>query len=135
MCGMALCRTSIFTFIILVLLASSAAAQNVTGEITGRVMNSRDGEPLALVQIELTGTPIRAVSGSDGTFRLAAVPAGTYVLQATTVGYYSNHVEFSLGAGETKAVEILLTSSTAKRTDTVEVVADVFDEDVEKSAS
>ncbi len=34
-----------------------------------------------------------------------------------------------------KIVEIVLTSSTGKRTDSVKVVPDVFDEDVEKNAS
>ena len=128
-------RFAATTTVILMLASIAAFAQQTTGEISGRVVNSRDSQPLALVQIELTGTSLRTVTAADGTFRLSEIVPGNYVLQATTVGYYSNRVEFALGPGETKIVEIALTSSTAKRTDTVEVVADVFDEDVEKSAS
>ena len=104
-------------------------AQQGTGDISGRVVNSRDSEPLALVQVELVGMSIRTVTAADGTFHLSAITRGNYVLQAATVGYYSNRVEFALVAGEAKIVEIVLTSSTGKRTDSV------FDEDVEKNAS
>ena len=110
-------------------------AQQGTGDISGRVVNSRDSEPLALVQVELVGMSIRTVTAASGTFHLSAITPGNYVLQAATVGYYSNRVEFALVAGEAKIVEIVLTSSTGKRTDSVKVVPDVFDEDVEKNAS
>ncbi len=102
-------------------------AQQGTGDISGRVVNSRDSEPLALVQVELVGMSIRTVTAADGTFHLSAITPGNYVLQAATVGYYSNRVEFALVAGEAKIVEIVLTSSTGKRTDSVKVVPDVFD--------
>src|SRR5262245_26306773 len=113
----------------------SASAQDRTGEVTGRIVNSRDNGPLGLVQVELTGTSFRTVTAEDGTFRLSAVPIGNYVLQAATVGYYSNRIEFSLSAFETKNIEIVLTSSTAKRTENVDVIADVFEADAQPSAS
>src|SRR2546426_4145679 len=111
-CDMIFRRTlTLFTFT-LVFVATCSFAQEPNGEITGRVVNSRDSEPLALVQLELAGTSIRTVTAADGTFRFAAIPPGSFVLQATTVGYYSNKVEFTLAAGETKIIEIGLTSST-----------------------
>jgi Carboxypeptidase regulatory-like domain len=51
------------------------------------VVSGRDNEPLALVQVELSGTPFSAVTAADGTFRITGVPAGAYVLQASSVGY------------------------------------------------
>src|SRR5436190_23470773 len=73
--------------LIMMLAATSIAAQERLGEVSGRVVSSRDNEPLALVQVELAGTPFTGVTASDGTFRLTGVPAGTYALQAASVGY------------------------------------------------
>ena len=101
----------------------------------GRAVASRGGEPLALVQIQLVETPFRAVTRDDGTFQIARVPAGKYVLQAATVGYYLVHEEFTLAEGESKSFDIVLTSSAEKRTDTVEVEAGPFEAEAQRSAS
>jgi len=115
--------------------ARSAIAQDGTGEVSGRVANSRDNEALALVQVRLSGTPFRTVTGQDGTFRIVGVPAGSYVLQTAAVGYYSIHEDFVLIAGEAKVFDVVLTSSTGKRTENVEVSADVFDVAPQPNAS
>jgi hypothetical protein len=115
--------------------AASLWAQSPSGEIRGRVLGSRDGEPLALVQIQLTGTELRAITGDDGAFQIANVPPGSYVLQAATVGYRLATQDFTLAAGETKNFDLVLTSSTAQRTDTVNVTAGQFGLTPETSAS
>src|ERR1700733_16231272 len=80
--------------------AAIVLAQADTGEVRGRVVSSRDNEPLSQVQVQLqdstssTNLPLRAVTGSDGTFSITGVPSGNYVLQTTTVGYYLVHQEF-----------------------------------------
>src|SRR5262249_56932153 len=76
--------------------AMTALAQQETGEINGRVVNSRDNEPLAVVQVELAGTSYRAVTGEDGTFRIPGVPAGNYALQVAAVGFFTARQEFTL---------------------------------------
>jgi hypothetical protein len=111
-----------------------AAAQAPTGEVNGRVVNSRDNEPLALVQVQLLDTSFRAVTGDDGTFHITGVPAANYTLQASTVGFYVLNQDFVFAAGETRTFEIVLTPSTAKLTDT-SVVADPFDVQTVTSAS
>jgi hypothetical protein len=117
------------------LMAGLAFAQAPAGEVRGRVVNARDQQPLGLVQIQLTDTSFRAVTGEDGTFQITGVPGGHYALQAATVGYYQIRQEFDVTAGESKAFEITLTSSTAKRTDSVEVSAGVFEEATQTSAA
>lgn len=107
-------------------------AQADTGEVRGRVVSSRDKEPLALVQVQIqdaasnANTPLRAVTGTDGAFSITGVPAGNYVLQTTTVGYYLVHQEFTLAAGESKNFDVVLTSSMDQRKDTVEVSGGAF---------
>lgn len=117
------------------LCAACAFAQNEAGEVRGRVIGSRDGEPLALVQIQLSGTSFRAVTAEDGSFRITGVPAGSYALLASTVGYHLVRQEFGLAAGESKNFDVVLTSSTASRRDSVEVSAGPFEVAAQASAS
>ena len=132
-------RSRLLAFTLTVFTAAiPAIAQDtppVTGEIHGRVVNARDSEPLALVQIELAGTMFRTVSGDDGAFHIAGVPAGNYVLQSTTVNFYPVHTPITLEAGEVRNIDVVLASSTTKLTNNVEVSADVFDAAPEPTAS
>ncbi len=119
----------------LVVAAGTAVAQQEPGEVSGRVVSSRGSEPLSLVQVQLVDTPFRAVTGDDGTFRIPAVPAGNYVLHVSTVGYHLVRQEFTLTAGESETFDIVLTPSTDRRTDSIEVHAGPFEVTTESSAS
>ena len=107
--------------------AVAVVAQVETGEVHGRVVSSRDNEPLGLVQVQIqdssssTNLPLRAVTGPDGTFSITGVPPGKYVLQTTTVDYYLVRQEFTLAAGESMNFDIVLSASNDQRKDTVEV--------------
>jgi hypothetical protein len=114
------------------------AAQVETGEVRGRVVSSRDNEPLSLAQVQVqdasslntnvssANMPLRAVTGAGGTFSITGVPPGSYVLQTTTVGYYLVRQEFTIAAGESKNFDIALTSSMDQRKDTVVVSGGAF---------
>jgi hypothetical protein len=101
-----------------------------TGEVRGKVVSSRGNEALGQVQLTLTGgpltMPLRAITADDGSFRIPAVPPGTYVLQTAAVDFYVVRNEFTLAAGETKTFDVVLTSSTDQRKDTVVVSAGAF---------
>ena len=103
-----------------------------TGEVRGRVLSSRDNQPLGLVQVQLqdassnAATPFRAVTAADGTFSITGVPAGNYVLQTTTVDYYLVRQAFTVAAGETKNFDVVLTSSMDRRKDTLVVSGGAF---------
>jgi len=105
-------------------------AQDDTGEVRGRVVSSRGNEALGQVQVTLTGAglsmPLRAVTAADGSFRIPAVPPGNYALQSAAVDFYVVRNEFALTAGETKTFDVVLTSSTDERKDTVVVSAGTF---------
>src|SRR5690348_14628435 len=116
----------------LLFIAVAAVAQVETGEVHGRVVSSRDNEPLSQAQVQLqdstssTNLPFRAVTGADGTFSITGVPPGNYVLQTTTVGYYLVHQEFTIAAGESKNFDVVLTSSMDQRKGTVVVSGGTF---------
>src|SRR5262245_10701721 len=120
---------------VLLIAAVSAVAQDSAGEVSGRVVSSRDNQPLALVEIQIQGTSSRTVTTDDGSFHITAIPPGQHVLQASVVGYYTLHQEFALAAGESKNFDIVLTPSNARVTETVDVLADPFQVGTQASAS
>lgn len=81
-----------------------------TGSIEGRV-RSETGEGLARVEVILTGTSHRTLSGEDGRFFLAGVPAGEYALVATRLGYEPAERSIDVGANVSATVELTLGES------------------------
>ena len=65
--------------------ASSAAG----GVIEGRVLNPASGEYLGNAEVRIEGTEIRAVTQSDGRYRLVNVPAGNVTVRVSYTGYES----------------------------------------------
>ena len=82
-------------------------------QIRGHVINARDNEPMALVQVELSGTTLRAISDDDGMFQITGVPPGDYVLQSTTVNFYPVRTPITLSANEIRSVDVVMASSSA----------------------
>ncbi|MEP7353172.1 MAG: TonB-dependent receptor [Acidobacteriota bacterium] len=118
-------------------LAGSALAQDPAGEIHGTVRGTRGGELLGLVQVRITsdsGAEMSAVTDDDGQYRIAAVVPGKYELQATAVGYRITNQDVTLAVGESKVLDLVLTSSAAARTDTVQV-SEGFEDTPESSAA
>jgi vitamin B12 transporter len=79
-----------------VLLAPTAAAQ-APALVYGRVADSATGAPVASARIEVEGQS--TVSGADGRFRLGGVPAGSWALVVTAVGYAPAHQQVDLLPG------------------------------------
>lgn len=94
------------------LAASSAVAQ--TGAIQGRVLAADLRQPLPGVTVVLEGTAYRAATDADGTFSLAAVPAGGYTLTATFVGYRTVQRAIDVQSGETVRVDLVLDVADAR---------------------
>src|SRR5690606_1019472 len=86
--------------------AAPASAQN--GTVSGRLTDAETGAPLAGARVEaVTGARVvaSAFSGTDGAYRLTNVPAGTYVLVVTLLGYETQRIEgIRVIAGETTLV-------------------------------
>lgn len=76
--------------------------------IEGTVVNAETGEPLAGAQLQVVGTQRGNISGSDGTFRITNVPAGTRELRAQFVGFGTQTLSVQVESATTAAVEIEL---------------------------
>ena len=91
---------------------SPAAAQEQTGSIEGRVIDS-EGGALPGVTVEATGPQLAgaAVTTTDdrGAFRYPALPPGSYALTATLDGFSPKGIEdVSLALGQLLKVELAL---------------------------
>lgn len=71
------------------LLAINAQAQNKT--VTGKVLDAKDGSPIASASVVAKGTSTGAKTAADGTFAIT-VPSSVTKLVVSTVGYSSREV-------------------------------------------
>jgi hypothetical protein len=109
-------------FLFLFVRAAAAA------DVKGTVANAQGGEPLGKVKITLVGTSFLATTASDGSFQISQVPPGSYVLQASAVGYRTLTVPFQIAtAEETKEFQLTLTPDNFRVSEVVEVHGDVFE--------
>ena len=108
-------------------LSAAAAAFAQSGEIRGSVVDARGGEALSNVIVQLVGSSYHATTDSAGKFRIAAIPAGDYTLNISTVGYRLVKRAFHVNAGDIKEFEVVLSPDTFHQTDSVEVSAGPFE--------
>lgn len=101
-------------------LLPSAWAQS----ISGRVVDSSTGEPLARVVVQVEDT--KGITGRDGRFAFQTLPPGEHVLRVSTIGYRPVHQPFRLEDQEPKAFDISLFPDTLRHRETVNVEAGVF---------
>jgi hypothetical protein len=64
-----------------------ATAQEAVGRITGRVLDTETGQPIAGAGVQVAGSTLGAMSGVDGRFLIVRVPAGTIDLSVRRIGY------------------------------------------------
>ena len=93
------------------LLATGATAHAQSGTISGRVINADGGTPLPGANVVLRGEGIdRRGDGSNaqGRYRLEAVPAGSYELTVSAVGYEEATRTVTVDPGETTRQDVAL---------------------------
>jgi iron complex outermembrane receptor protein len=89
----------------------AASGQSATSAIAGTVRDGSGGAiPGATVRIvnEKTHETLAAVSDQQGTYRTAALPAGTYRLETTLDGFETAVREVALADGQTATIELTL---------------------------
>ena len=58
-----------------------------SGRIVGRVTDAVTGGPVPGVQVTVSGTRLGAMADTNGRYVIADVPAGTYTVEARSIGY------------------------------------------------
>ncbi|RSK46019.1 TonB-dependent receptor [Hymenobacter perfusus] len=89
------------------LCAADAQAQT-TATLRGTVADSASGRPLNGVSVQVLGRPGGTAADALGTFRLGGLPAGTYTVQASGLGFAPRTQTLTLAAGATGTVTLRL---------------------------
>ncbi len=104
---------------------------NVSGVVQGLVVDEEDGQPLEFVTVALYNAPDQSlvtgtVSDDQGKFEIKGLPAGTYYLEVSYIGYDKTLVEdISINSGRTRIeLKDIILPRAASQLDEVEIVAE-----------
>jgi outer membrane receptor for ferrienterochelin and colicins len=87
------------------------AAAATPGSIVGKVVDAKTGQPLACVNVVVSGTMRGAASDEAGVFRIGRLDPGVYVLRASMVGYETATLQVEVRQGAVEEVEFRLEPS------------------------
>ncbi|WP_343701438.1 TonB-dependent receptor [Chitinophaga sp.] len=104
----------IFTIVLLLLLATGSYGQSVKGTVRDQENNLVPGVSIML------GKGKNTVTDAEGRFSFSNVEPGKYTLRFTFVGYEPTARSIDLKAGETRVVDVVLSSS-AEQLQSVEI--------------
>tara|TARA_R110002167_G_scaffold108803_26_gene277782 strand:- start:650 stop:2923 length:2274 start_codon:yes stop_codon:yes gene_type:complete len=100
-----------FAFMVVLSLTAQKA------QIDGLVVDN--GGPLPFVNIYLEGTTLGASSDENGKYIISDIPAGSYKIKATTLGYLPFSKNISLAGNEKKSLVIVMFPSSEQLEETV----------------
>ncbi|MCO7186130.1 TonB-dependent receptor [Tenacibaculum sp. XPcli2-G] len=121
--------------IFLVLLQSFAVVSQNSGEISGKVIDSKTREVLPFVNILVYGTEIGTVSNENGEFVLSNVPLGYNKIQASFVGYKTLISDEYLVTKDNSPYITLALIEDATQLKEVQIQAPLFKESVDSPLS
>src|SRR5437764_629684 len=93
------------------LLASPAVALAQAASsagISGRVIDSRSGDPIPSATVQIEGTRLGGITGLDGRYRIANIPAGARSLVARRLGFSSVRRAITVVGGQDQTIDISL---------------------------
>lgn len=79
-----------------------------SGTITGVVTDAENGEPLPGANVVLLNTSLGTSTGVEGQYALKGVPAASYTMKVTFIGYESDTQSIALDSGESLTVDVAL---------------------------
>src|SRR5262245_4901354 len=92
------------SLVVPLLFASALGAQ----QVTGRVVDQSTGQPMAAVQVSITGTGVGALSQQSGRYLLLNVPVGTHTVTAQRIGFRTASAQVTVTAGATVVQDFTL---------------------------
>jgi hypothetical protein len=107
-----------------VLIPITAQAATLSGFVT----DQSNGESLPFANIALKGTPLGAVSNDNGYYAINNIPAGTYTMVVTYIGYATYRDSLTLQATENRRFDFSLAPKTLQAEVTI-IEADRYREE------
>jgi outer membrane receptor protein involved in Fe transport len=102
-------RSKILLFLSVLLLVPLVGVAQDQGQIRGTITDSRTGESIPGVNVAIVERQQGAATNAQGEYEITGVPAGSYTLQATFVGYRTREKQVTVRGGETSTVNFQLT--------------------------
>jgi TonB-dependent starch-binding outer membrane protein SusC len=87
--------------------AGVASAQ--TGTIVGTITDGSTKTAIPSVQVQIVGTTRGVIAGTDGHYRIAAVPSGSTQLRVTRIGYSAATQTVNVPTGDVATADFVLT--------------------------
>ncbi|MBM2846720.1 MAG: TonB-dependent receptor, partial [Bacteroidetes bacterium] len=95
----------------LFLLLSGIVLAGTTGNIRGKITDLETGEPLSLVNVLIVGSGRGGVTDDKGEYFVSGVPAGTYIVRSSLLGYRTFEAKkVAIDADETSVLDFKLAS-------------------------
>ena len=88
--------------------AGPAAAQ---GTLRGTVTLAGTGSTIAGAQVSLAGLNIGALTGTDGTYQVAPIPAGIHEVVVVLIGYETERRQVTIADGQPTTLNVVLTET------------------------
>lgn len=102
----------LFTALVLIAALSTRSYTQEAGTITGLVQDAATSEPLLGINVLLKGTVLGASTDSKGNFAIRRVPAGTYTVVLSAVGYITKELaDVTVRSGATTTLDAKLDPS------------------------
>ncbi|WP_214228034.1 TonB-dependent receptor [Pedobacter sp. B4-66] len=103
-------KINIFSILLLLFISSKSFAQPGSGNLKGRIVTTKD-EAVIGATVQLQNTGISTQTDSDGNFSLDAIPAGTYVLVVSNIGYTALKQNLIITEGKNAFLNLQLSES------------------------
>ncbi len=112
-------------FALIALAVGTTAWAGTVGKLSGVVTNKENGQPIAGANITVVGTLMGTSADASGRFFILNVPAGTYQIQASIVGFKPVLIENVVVAPDfTTEVNFALEQTVLGIVETVEILAE-----------
>ncbi len=96
------------TLLVVMVLSFSISAFAEKSEIVGKVTDANSGEGLIGTNVIIQGTTMGAATGTDGKYKISNVPAGSYTLVASFIGYKKVTKQVEVASGQSLTVDFLM---------------------------
>jgi outer membrane receptor protein involved in Fe transport len=111
----------------IVLVFTTAVAQNRPARLSGRVVDARTGEPIAKVKVIVSGSDQSTTTDDNGAFVLENLSAGQVDLYITTVTYGLVKKTIAVREGDNTEIQIALNEDAAALTESVTITGKLFE--------
>lgn len=99
------------------------SAEDAQGTISGFIEDSVTKETLVGATVKVSGSNRGGFTNKSGYFSISRIPAGTYTLTVTSVGYVRREYALTLARGEARKVRVPMTQSKSTSKE-VQITAD-----------